>query len=549
MRHLAAIAVAVLTAVVAFFLRFNTLGGTLGGFDNDEFAHLLRSQALLSGEQPLRDFADAELRGAWPALSYAVPAWAQQVWGRTLLAEAYLTAGALALAYAVLFLTALHLPVARRRFAMVAAVAAATLAIATMPKLYNYPKVIALAFGVAAITWAMRDPTAIRLGVAAVVTVAAALFRHDYGVYLAMAMMVGLVVRDAGHWSDVRRRLIVFIALTAIVFLPSAVWVQLYQGIVPYVLNALRTSSIETGRTPLTVPPLTVGAPFDVSSAIALTYYAFWAIPAVALVLLGWRWFRGHDVSPAERGTAAALIILAVAVNVFFLRSNLAARFGDAVVPIALLAVWTAGAAPPFATPGSRSILALVPVAVLLALIPCAYAYAELAPELEASRLANPTEVGGQFQTVRAALQQMPPQQWSEELAEGRIRASQYLAMCTDPADRVLVAAYAPEVLVLANRGFAGGQPTVSLGFYVSEAEQRVTLARWQQQSVPIVLAPEGYESEFVTDYPLLAAHVADHYREAGVIALGEGAQFRVLVENTQRMHRIDPRFGLPCFR
>ena len=549
MRYLTAIGLAVVIAAVAFVFRFNTLGGTLGGFDNDEFAHLLRSQALLRGEQPLRDFADAELRGAWPALSYAVPAWAQQVWGRTLLAEAYLTAGALAVAYAALFLTGLLMPVARHRIAIVAAVAGATLAIATMPKLYNYPKVVALAFGAAAITWAMRDPTAIRLGVAAVVTAAAALFRHDYGVYLAMAMMAGLLVRDAGHWRDVRRRLTGFAALTAIVLLPSAIWVQLYQGLVPYLLNALRTSTIETERTPLTVPPLVIGAPFDVPSAIALTYYAFWAIPATALLLLGWRWLRGNDISPAERGTAAALIVLAATVNVFFLRSNLGARFGDAVVPIALLAVWIAGSSSSFSTPLSRSVIALVPITLLLVLIPCAYAYAELAPELRESRLGNLTEVGPQFRTVRAALQQMPPTQWSEELVEGRLRASQYIAVCTNPDDRVLVAAYAPEVMVLANRGFAGGQPTVSLGFYVSDAEQRATLARWKQQSVPVVLASEGYETEFETDYPLLAAHVADRYHEAGVIPLGEGAHFRVFVENTTGPHRIDPRFGLPCFR
>jgi hypothetical protein len=363
-----------------------------------------------------------------------------------------------------------------------------------------------------------------------------------------MAMLVALVVRDADHWRNARRSLTTFIAVTAVVLLPSAVWIQLYQGIVPYVLNALRTSGIETGRTPLSVPPFAIGTPFEVQSAIALTYYAFWAIPASALLLLGWRWFRGHD-TPAERGTVAALIVLAAAVNVFFLRSNLGARFGDAIVPIVLLAVWIAGSSGPFPTRLFGSILAFAPVAVLLVLIPCAYAYAELAPELAQSQLTNPSEIGPQFETVRATLQQMPPAQWSEEPVEGRLRASQYLAMCTDPADRVLVAAYAPEVLVLANRGFAGGQPTVSLGFYVSEPEQRATLARWKGQSVPIVLAPEGYETEFVTDYPLLAAHVADSYREAGVIPLGEGAHFRVLVENTQRAHRIDPRFGLPCFR
>ena len=62
--------------------------GSLGGFTNDQFAHLMRAEMMLRGQQPLRDFADAELRGAWPALSYAVPAWAQQIGGRTLLPEA-----------------------------------------------------------------------------------------------------------------------------------------------------------------------------------------------------------------------------------------------------------------------------------------------------------------------------------------------------------------------------------------------------------------------------------------------------------------------------
>ena len=81
---------------MAFVYRFNTLGGALGGFDNDHFIYLIRTDMLLAGEQPLRDFVDAELRGAWPALTYAVSAWAQQIGGRTLLPEAFLTVGALA---------------------------------------------------------------------------------------------------------------------------------------------------------------------------------------------------------------------------------------------------------------------------------------------------------------------------------------------------------------------------------------------------------------------------------------------------------------------
>jgi hypothetical protein len=96
-------------AIAAFIYRFNALDGSLGGFTNDQFAALVRADMLLRGQQPLRDFADAELRGAWPSLSYAVPAWAQQLGGRTLLPEAYLTIGAIALGHILVFLLALEL--------------------------------------------------------------------------------------------------------------------------------------------------------------------------------------------------------------------------------------------------------------------------------------------------------------------------------------------------------------------------------------------------------------------------------------------------------
>ena len=98
-----------LVGILSFIFRFNTLGGALGGFDNDHFIYLTRTDMLLWGEQPLRDFVDAELRGAWPAMSYLASAWAQQIGGRTLLPEAYLCAGALAVATGLVFLLALDL--------------------------------------------------------------------------------------------------------------------------------------------------------------------------------------------------------------------------------------------------------------------------------------------------------------------------------------------------------------------------------------------------------------------------------------------------------
>ena len=55
-RVLFALLAAALIACVAFVYRFNPLGGTLGGFDNDHFTALMRTEMLFHGERPLRDF-------------------------------------------------------------------------------------------------------------------------------------------------------------------------------------------------------------------------------------------------------------------------------------------------------------------------------------------------------------------------------------------------------------------------------------------------------------------------------------------------------------
>ena len=197
-RAIAIAGAAVAIAVVAFVYRFNTPEGSLGGFTNDQFAHLMRAEMLLRGQQPLRDFRDAELRGAWPALSYAVPAWAQELGGRTLLPEAWLTLGAIAIAHALVFPLAFAL--SGRWWVALLATAAAIL---TAPRAYSYPKVLMLALGVAALRFAMSRPSALALGLAAVVTAVATLFRHDCGVYVAVGMIVGLI----GLGGDVADRL------------------------------------------------------------------------------------------------------------------------------------------------------------------------------------------------------------------------------------------------------------------------------------------------------------------------------------------------------
>ena len=549
-RRRAVIAAAAAAAVgaCAFLYRFNTLGGSLGGFDNDHFVRLARADMLLQGQQPLRDFVDAELRGAWPALTYASSAWAQQAFGRTLLSEAYLMAILMTIAYVIVFLVALDLS---KRWSF--ATLATAVAIATTPKLHNYPKVLMLAAGVWTLRAAVMKPSVPRLGAAALVTAAATLFRHDYGVYVAVGIIVALVARDIERWPVAARTVGIYTALTAACLVPSAIWVQTYGGIPGYLRNALVTVAAERTRTPLDLPP------FDLSSLLAsegmelVSYYAFWAVPLVAgaaLVAL-LRGSKGHGLSTHERATAIGLLAMAVVVNRFFLRANLAARFGDAVVPVVLLAAWVVGAAAASRSAAFRIPMTIAPVALLVPMFGAAYVYSEVGHELDTSGLSDSwAKTVRRFHAVNEDLGRLPPAVWSDEDATGMLVAARYIAECTSPSDHLLALGPIHEIPVYARRLFAAGQAPFKLSLYLSEADQRRAVARIERQSVPIVLADAAdFEDGFASDYPLVARYVAEHYVEASPILVEGEPRLRVFVETRRKPVRMDPHLGLPCFR
>ena len=106
------------------------------------------------------------------------------------------------------------------------------------------------------------------------------------------------------------------------------------------------------------------------------------------------------------------------------------------------------------------------------------------------------------------------------------------------------------EILVFARRRFAAGQGMFKLSLYTSERDQRRALERLTHQSVPVVLAdPREFEDGFVSDYPLLARHIGNAYREAGTIVVDGEPRFLVFVDAHRQPARMDSHLGLPCFR
>lgn len=539
---------AILIAITAFTFRFNALGGALAGFDNDHFTRLLRAEALLQGEQPLRDFADTELRGAWPALTYEVPAWTQRLFGRTFLSEAYVTSALITIAHVLVFLLALDL--SRRWWVALLAVAAA---IATMPKLHNYPKVLMLALSVWAVRLVIARPTTGRLAIAAVITALGTLFRHDQGVYIATALAVALIALEPRDWRTWLRRVMTYGAMTAVLLLPSAIWVQRYEGIPTYLQRALGTVAAERTRTPLSLPEFDIFAPLaGETPELVTTYYAFWGIPLLAAALMiGVLAINRRALSARDRAYGWGLIAMALLVNTFFLRANLEARFGDAAVPIVLIAAWAVAVTSQWPRPVWRRLGIALPALALALVLRGAYTFSDMRMELDTSGLSDSWgKTTRRYAAVRDDLGQLPPTVWTDAQARGTLRGARYVAECSDPADRVMVLGRLYEIPVYARRRFAAGQPLFELSLFLSDDEQTRAVDRLRSQSVPIIIADaEDFEDGFASDYPIVARYVREAYRDAGTIAIEGDPRLKVMVLASRQPVRSHPVFDLPCFR
>ena len=153
------------------------------------------------------------------------------------------------------------------------------------------------------------------------------------------------------------------------------------------------------------------------------------------------------------------------------------------------------------------------------------------------------------FASVADVLRQQPPTTWSEKPVERKLAVSRYLAECTAPEDRVLLATFADEVAFFARRLFAGGQRRFTSNVLTSDRDQRLVLDRLARQSVPVVVTDMNYRHEFTVDYPLVARHIETYYRDVGVVTDGGTPILHVWVEQARRPVRTDPVLGFPCFR
>lgn len=205
-------AIALPVALATFLFRF-----LIPDFENDHFMHLSWGRQMLLGEVPVWDFVEPGF-----ILQTGLSAVFQAVGGHQLLGEAILTAGALAIAAALVYLVAFEASAS-----VLIALLCSGLSVAVFPRLYGYPKVLVYPMAMLAFWHYVDAPSQRRLRLLSLATAAAFLFRHDHGVYVAGVVGSGLLLRQWGlrPREEARTAVRSYVVQVAALCLPYALFV------------------------------------------------------------------------------------------------------------------------------------------------------------------------------------------------------------------------------------------------------------------------------------------------------------------------------------
>src|SRR4051812_19647342 len=189
---------------------------------------------MLFGEWPTRDWIDPGL-----PLMFAASAFAQTIFGPTLLAEAMLVSVAFGVAAAC---TAAG--VRQLTGSMALALLATLVEVAVFPRTYSYPKILAYAVAFLIYGWYLKRPGTGRVIAMAAATAVAFLFRHDHGLFLGIGAALTILLGSGRRSRD----LMAFAVASTVFVFPYLVYVELHGGLLVYFRTGVEFSQREASR-------------------------------------------------------------------------------------------------------------------------------------------------------------------------------------------------------------------------------------------------------------------------------------------------------------
>jgi hypothetical protein len=522
----AALAVGAATTLVRFLAHV--------GFPNDHFMYLAPAQQMALGEWPSRDFVDPGT-----PLMY-LGSWAmQRLIAPPQLAEAWLVALAFGGA------AALTVVAAWRVSGWVwLAIAAALVEALLFPRSYHYPKLLAYAATFVAIFAYVDAPTRRRAVVVACCVVASFLFRHDHGLFLGGAAVVAAALAPAPE-GTASQRVRTMALLCGAVAAPYLIYLTLTTGILRHVVSGLAYSRAEAGRTLLGAPGIAwsrLATPDGVRIGL---FYVLHLLPVAALAVLGAIYRQRTDSWRRTAAQIVPVVVTAFAVNASMLREPLEARLPDAAVPALVLGAWLVSYA--WQGPGWRL---AGPAASLVAAAVAAAGVAVVGTPVEhfdrAGLIKAPARAFDRIFTTADEISRRDGRRtFSSGATQSLLPLIRYVRRCTAPSDRLFVAGDMPELYVLTERPFAGGQPALRGGFFETDEDQRRLVARMHGQRVPLVLVvTEGDAAAF----RIVMADLAARYEPVRDFEMRNHSPVRLLRSRSVPPTSVDAELGLPCY-
>jgi hypothetical protein len=514
---------------------------TFAGFSNDDYVHLAGAQQILLGEWPVRDFVDAGT-----PLMYVVHAGTRAAFGPALGVEWAVMALGFGLGAACTLGAAYRLSSSLSIALLVTALEAAM-----YPRGYGSPKLLLYSAAALVIVWSARRSGLRAVLATATITSVSFLYRHDHGVFIGAGALTAIIAGGRyDGWRVAIRRSAMYVAIVTLQLLPWLVFVHVHQGITDYVASGIAASRAEAvGDALRELPRLGLGDFASTRNALAWLFYAFHALPVACLALLVYR--RAEDETwRGETAAVAGLSVIAVAVNVSFLRGNLEARVPDAVVPAALLGSWLLGTALRRSSP--RVGATVVAGALLAITIWASGRVGEFSKHLEKSELLRgPSAVWGRAFDLWDRFHRRVPERdhIPSRYALALMPFMAYVDRCTAPQDRLLVTGFDPEINVIANRGFAGGHSSFRPHFYTSDADQARSVDTLRRQSVPFVVSISQVYPELKAQMPAVIEYIERHFALLAHVDVSETQGVDLLIDRSRHTVETDVITGWPCLR
>jgi hypothetical protein len=527
-------------ALIVFALVASLRFLSLTGFPDDHYVHLAGAQQMLHGEWPSRDFVDL---GA--PLTYAVSAAAQAIFGERQLTEALLMAFAFGLG-AVLTLRAGVMLTG----SVILGVAAAVLELLVYPRTYSYPKIVLYAAAALAFLWYANRPSRARIIGLAALAACAALVRHDHGLYIGIASVAAVALSPLpsdrftpSTWLRAGGVSVATLAAAVFVFmLPYFVYLQTADGLVAHLQRGAAFAALEVPRQSMST--------FGLPTYDAWMLAAVWVAPIAALAVLAVPLLRRREGAWAVARRVAPIIVLALVANAGLIRDRLDVRLPDAIVPPALLMVWLVCQA--WRLPLWPAGMASRVVAVALLLVTMRYASVMGSVEEQLDRanvLAGLDRVPGHL----VSLVRDMDRPWAGRLVPSAVAGElrpffDYVPRCIPPDQRLLVAAWLPEIAVMSQRAFAGGQIWFMPGALKTPADHALVMRRLEHEHVPVAIYRRPAYDDLVIEFPELHSYITGRFTEVASWSLGGPDEVHLLMA-TKDATGTDKKTGWPCFR